>query len=187
MAEAYVVTEDEFDCMLLQRLLPEHLVRATSFEVSRHSAPSLSRTILAVEQKPVALLVDAHTNDETAIQERTDILHYLLQQAAAGVPFRVFLAVPEIETVFFQDQALLERLTHTRFTEREWKLARLSPKAFLTEVVAAQSASLEHLVSSLSEDSISVLQQHPLVFELSAFLDSVAAANSLEQPSTVSH
>jgi hypothetical protein len=173
MPLAYLVAEEQTALHVLQKLLPPETLKETGCEGSRYSAPSLARTILVTERKPVALLMNAHTTDETSVQERLGTLRYLLKQAAADIPFEVFLAVPELEAIVFQQKELLERITNTTLSEREWKLAKLSPRAFLTDVLPRQTASLAQLVETLEPADIAVLQQHPLLQAINAFLSSV--------------
>ncbi|NEP62626.1 MAG: hypothetical protein F6K31_37820, partial [Symploca sp. SIO2G7] len=98
MTLAYLVTEDKSDVDILKKLLPERYLRNTQLVVggSKYSAQSLAGTILAVKLLPVALVIDADTKDESAIREKSELVHQLLYQASPGIPFKVFTAVPEL-------------------------------------------------------------------------------------------
>jgi hypothetical protein len=172
MTQVYVVTEGATDVRILKKLLPMPLVNETEFVAGSgsYSAQSLATTLLAVKQRPVALVVDADTDNLIAIQERRDFLRELLRQAASDVQFEVFTAVPELEIVFFQDKSLLEQLTQHTFTEVEWQAARHDPKAFLMQLFDADSSLIEKILANLTDETIRILQQHPLVRELSEFL-----------------
>lgn len=177
MIQAYVVTEGKTDVELLKRVLPERIVQATEF-VPGHgmdSARSLARSILASKRLPVALVVDADTDDERTVREREGFLDYYLRQAAAGIPFRVFTAIPEIEAVFFEDQSFVEEITKQHFSARDWEFAKRHPKECLTRAIPGASLASEAVLDSLSGTTVRAMQQHPLVRGLTEFLSSVVS------------
>ncbi len=60
--------------------------------------------------EPVAVLADTHSLDDGLIHERYTTLQYLLHAVAGGVPFKVILAIPELEAVFFEAPEMLTRV-----------------------------------------------------------------------------
>jgi hypothetical protein len=117
MTQAYIVTEGKSSPEILKRLLPENILRYTKLIAGGSgSAVSLASSALVAKRLPVALVVDANTNHQSTIREREDLLSYLLRQGPPGIPFEVFLAVPEIEIVFLQDRTFIEKLAHRNFT-----------------------------------------------------------------------
>lgn len=172
MTQAYIVTEGKSIAEILKRLLPENILRDTHLIAGSSSALSSARTILVAKRLPVAFVVDANTNHQSTILEREDLLNYSLRQVSPGIPFKVFLAIPEIEIVFLQDKSFLQKRTHRNFTDLEWKLAQFQPKEFLS-LVLGESFSPEKMLSELTDGTIDVLKKHQLVRELSEFLSSV--------------
>jgi len=170
MTRAYIVTKGQWDTALLKLLLPENLARDTSFVTGSgsYSAQSIARSILAVKQLPVALVVDANTVNEQAICERRDFLRELLHQAAAGVPCEAFLAIPEIEIVFFHDQTLLERISGEKMTQAQWSTFRFHPKEILLTILEETP---ERTLATLDSEAIRILQRYPLVLEIGQFLE----------------
>jgi hypothetical protein len=175
MTQAYVVTEDQIGATLLKKLLPEELVDQTTVVAGsgRYAAQSLSLSILGVKQQPVALVMNAGTEDGVAIQEQHDFLRELLGQAAPGTPFEIFSAVPEIEEGFFQEQALFAQITGAQLNLIEWNAARRHPKETLARTAGGQADFPETLVNNLSAEAIALLRQHPLIRSLHIFLASV--------------
>ncbi len=171
MKQAYVVTEGKSDVELLKKVLPKSIVKDVEFIAGsgRYSAQSLTRSILAVKQLPTAIVADSDTEDESTIQEQKDFLRESLHQASAGIQFEIFLAVPEIEIVFFQEPTLLEKLAHQNFSNIEWEMAKSHPKEFLKKHVKNSGA----LLKNLDNQAIEVIRRHPLVSGLSQFLSSV--------------
>jgi len=175
MTRAYVVTEGESDVELLRRLLPEAIVKDTAFVAGSgsYSAQSLATTILAVKRRPVALVVDADTEDGLLVQERLDFLRELLRQTSSGVPFEVFIAVPEMEAVLFENKSALEHLLKQQFYDREWAIAKHSPKDSLTTVLGNRVLDIEKMLDGAPDEVIGGLRKHPLLEKLGQFLASV--------------
>lgn len=185
MTNTYLVAESALDLTILRHLLTDPVVQTTTFVDGEGSygAFSLASTLLATEQRPVALVVDADTTNESAIYERRSNLEFLMTRSAPGARFEVFLAVPEIEIVFFQDQKILERLTNQKFHYREWRSAQYHPKGFLKDVLQEVTGEQVHpariLLKMLTNEDWAVLQKHPLVKDISAFLLSVTTEGAL--------
>jgi hypothetical protein len=172
MKPAYVITEGETEVKILQKLLPQSMEKNIQFVAgSRDSVDSLSNSILGSKRVPVAIIVDANTDDELLIYEHQDFLHYSLNQVAGRVPFKILFAVPAIETIFFQDQALLEKRVNHKFTPLEWEFAQYHPKKSLTYFLGDNPLSV--LLTNLTDQAIAVWQQHPFITELVEFLSSV--------------
>ncbi len=176
MISAYIVTEGQTDADVLQKLLPDHLIKDVVFVVGsgKYSAQSLASTLLATRRIPTALIVDA---DQEAEAEQHDFLHSLLRRVSPGVAFEVFLTVPEIEVILFQDKRLLERLTGRQLTQLEWDMGKRDPKEFLKSVSNGHRLTITSILDKLDQPTKQMLQQHPLIVELSEFLASVAVAS----------
>jgi FlaA1/EpsC-like NDP-sugar epimerase len=179
MIQAYIVTEGQFDANLLKRLLSAQLEKNVVFVVGAGSsdAQSLARSILAVKHRAVALVLDADTVDIESIKERVGLNQDLLRYASAGTPFKVFLAVPTIEIILFQDRALLEQLTQHKFTDVEWAQAEFVPGVVLRKALGqnAQVIKLDDLIQRLTGEMIDKLRTHQLILDLSQFLVEVTA------------
>ena len=74
MTLAYLVTEGKSDVDILNKLIPDRYLTNTQLVVggSKYSAQSLAGTILAAKSLPVALVIDADTDNESAIQEKSE-------------------------------------------------------------------------------------------------------------------
>ncbi len=191
MKDAYVVTEGQRDVDILTALLPEHLTNNVLLVNGggNSSAETLSRSILVVRQIPVALVLDTDTVDTYAAQEKRESARaFLWDVAAPGLYFDVFIAVPEIEAILFQDRALLEHLTQHTFTDAEWEEARRHPKKVLDAALGLDGdngkrrrkdddRSLAPMLATLTPEAKALLQPHPLIRELSEFLTMVMQKN----------
>ncbi|MBD2386277.1 hypothetical protein [Cylindrospermum sp. FACHB-282] len=178
MTLAYIITEGKTDREILQRLLPQHLLKDTKIVegVGSYGARSLASSLMATRSTPVALVIDADTEDESQISEKSDLVKSLLHQVFHGIPFQVSLAVPEIEIILLQDKSLIEKIAKRSFTNLEWQFAQSQPKRFLAEVFGKDTPVIDTILSNISDDDIKILQQHPLIQDLINFLSSVAVA-----------
>jgi hypothetical protein len=133
MTMAYIVTQCPEDAAIVRKILPESMVQSVLFVngQSEYGAESMARKLLSSKRSPVVLVMDAKTNDAVLIEERSNDLGFLMRQAAGGVPFKMAIAIPEIEVVFFHDRALLERMIQQPLTDLEWQLAQHHPKDLL--------------------------------------------------------
>lgn len=176
MNKVYLITEGQFDQELLRKLLPEEAIQNTEFIVGngRYSAQSLARSILAAARMPVALVLDADTIESSAVQEQRDFLEEALGQASAGIPFEIFLAVPELEVLLVESPDFLRNLSSRDYSSDELELARLSPKRFLRQIIGGRDRKqiMREIVRKLDRRAISALREHPLLKGLSEFLSS---------------
>ncbi len=174
MIRAYVITESQSDVDILKKLLPDELVKDTKFVAasSQYNAQSLAATIFAVKIKPVALVLNTNTDNETLIEEKSSLIYQLLHQSSPGIPFQVLMAVPELEAIFFQDKHLIERLIKRSLNNLEWQLAKSHPKEFLIKYLDNNLQYLEIIFNSISADEIRTLQQHSIINQMANFLSS---------------
>ncbi len=183
MKKVCVITEGQTDIDILKRILPSKLAKEVEFVAGGgwSGAQSSAVTILAKRQIPVALVIDADGNDEQTIHEKLDSSRWLLRQAAVNVDFEVFLAVPQIEAIFFQDQPFLEEVTHREFTDLEWRLMKLQPGELFGNNTVEKRKLLKKIFDHLNQDSIKALQAHPLIKSLIKFLSFALTARQEKQ------
>jgi hypothetical protein len=174
MSRAYIVTASEAVGNLLKTILPEAVVSDVYFVngESPYGAESMTSTILTLKRLPVVLIMNANTTNESLIHEQAEELSYLLRQSAAGVPFKLAIAVPEIEVIFFQDRQFVEELAQKQFTDLEWQLIQRHPQELLNILPGGSAAFVKTALCSLNEYRLQLLQQHPLIQEIVRFLSS---------------
>jgi hypothetical protein len=153
---------------ILEKLLPNELVQNIGFIAGsgRSSAHSLTSSILAAKKFPVALVLDADTDNEQAIQEQKEFLHEMLRYVSADIPFEIFFAVPEIEVLFFEERSFIEKLINHKVSNVEWKLARSKPKNYLKDY----NITSETILKILDQGIIETIRKHPLIVGLTDFL-----------------
>lgn len=184
MTLAYLVVEGETDEVILKRVLPEELTEDVQCFVSgdKGSASSAAASIVIAKRKPVAVVVDADTDEPQMISERDRFLRFYIGRVAAGVRFDVFIAVPQIEIVFFEDRALAERLAGRALTDPEWELARVRPHRAMERLLHDRGQSLSELLDGLAPSDLDAMRAHPLIAGLSEFLAGVRADSAQVAP-----
>ncbi|MBD2592760.1 hypothetical protein H6G74_00250 [Nostoc spongiaeforme FACHB-130] len=175
MTLVYIITVGNKDKEILQKLLPKNLTQDIQFIAgeSSYGARSLASSLLATRNTPVALVLDADTDNESQIWERHDLINYALNQASPGIPYQIFFAVPEIEIVFLQDKSLIEKIAQRKFNDLEWQLAQSKPKEFLELVFGKGEQINVKIFENITDAEIKILQQHQLIESIIAFITSL--------------
>ena len=119
---AYVVTENEFDKVLIQALLTRRFGRSARevhvrAEDNKQYAWTTADALLSNRRGPTALIVDADTIDHALTMEQQTELETMFGTSARRHMWLVVLAKPEVEAVFFSDRRLLERVTGKKVSE----------------------------------------------------------------------
>lgn len=171
----HIVTEGPGEVALIRELLkPEFDPEQQPIRIVSgggwSGADSLARTILAVRNEPVVLIVDSDTNDPAQIQERRQFLEASLGQVGPRLLWRILLVVPEIEAILFQDKQTLEELVGKVVSDEQFLRGQYEPRKILKELTADPSRSKEFLAKRLPQTDLSALRKLPLVRELKEFL-----------------
>jgi hypothetical protein len=179
MTLSYIVLEGNKNQEILEKLLPKNLIQDVKIVVgdSQYEVRSLASSLIATRHIPVILILDANTDNESQIFEKRDLINYLLRRAAAKTPFQVSLAIPEIEIIFLQNKALIEKIAQRQFNDLEWKFAQSKPKEFLETVLGKEQSMNEKIFSNINDEEIKILQQHPLMQEIMIFLSSLTVSS----------
>ncbi len=173
MIQKFIVTGRNSESLLLSKLFSSFENIKIKAGTGYSSALSLARTILSYHKKPVLLLLDAESRDQTDIAEEYSFVNGYLWMSTPGAVFKIILFQPELETVFFEDAKVAEHLIGRHLTEPELESARLRPKQFLQREL--QSASnkthiLNTVISKLDESDLEKLRQLPEFQEIQSFL-----------------
>ncbi len=193
MTQAYVITEGETDREILGTVLQPQSLADVEFIVGagRYSAQSLARSVLAMEGIPVALVVDADTAVESAVEEQRGLLQNALRQASPGIEFLVCLAIPEIEILLIQDWEFIQQLTGREFSRMETEFAHLAPRKFLREILGDEDypVKAQKLLQQIAQrpQTLQIIQEHPLIQQLEDFLHSVTDPDFALGPSSAFH
>jgi hypothetical protein len=172
--KAYVVVQVEAEVPIVRASLPPDLLDEVTLRPAGEGSniTSVARTLLAVRRKPVAVLVNTNTLDESMMEERVQMMQELLRAAAAGVPTKFILFIPHIETLFFQARGLLTKVFRAPLPEDVRLVAPYSPRDALARLFARSSGpkNVRALLESLDDAGRDALRATPPIRELIAFL-----------------
>jgi hypothetical protein len=170
-----VLAESNFDGMLLTTLLAEEQDR-DGIEVrvvgGLSSGYSFARTMLAVKRIPVAVVIDADSPELEVASERKRRAEEILGDAAGGVPFRVIVAVPELEILFFGSPALLHRVFGDDVDEHVIELAQLSPRRAIKKLTLGEPYEYARfrILRAMDAADIEALRDTYLIRDLLSFI-----------------
>lgn len=179
----YILTEDSFNTDLLQEILLKKAPReqtplknAVVFPAGGSSAViSLARSIVVRRKAPVLIVADAGSTVSEFIQDRHQDIEDIVKIVAGRTPVKVVLAIPELETVWFQDVALLSRWLGCQPSPELLVLAEFRPRKALAQLLS-QSEKIqtqEQLLEQISQKELEILSQAPVIQEIVEFLNAV--------------
>jgi hypothetical protein len=169
----YIVTESDFVAALLKRLLTKQERADIEIENSAISMYSIARTIILRYYKPVAVVIEANTpNPKRVAQERLSADESIRIAAGRLVPYKIILAVPEIETVFFQRPEVLRRRFDGEVTDHLLELAQYSAHAALGKLAADGDPDKlrKQILKTLTAEEVAALRQTDLMQEVLEFI-----------------
>lgn len=172
--KGYIVTEGASDAVLLRSLLEAELPDSVGIVAAggRSSVVSFAKSILVSRREPVALVMDADTIDPAAVRGQEREVYDLLRAASYRTPFRLFLAVPELEALLFADVEALSRLVGVEVTWQEAREAEVRPGKVLDEILgrSPEVRTREALLARMGTGAAGAIRGHPLLRDLSEFV-----------------
>jgi hypothetical protein len=176
---AYLITEGRLNSEILKMLLPKDLIQSVEFvpASSSYSVQSLARSILATRRAPVAVVLDAETDDEQKIREQKEFYEQTLNQVSTRTMFGVFIAKPDLPSILLKYPRFVDWLEHHRSSRsntdsnRQQKLLEEIKKVFDPQEEGSALLSLDHR-------TLEQLRKNLLLRSLTKFLGSVARAKN---------
>lgn len=170
--KAYVVVEGLTDIKLITSLLPQEIQQHTTVVPAggRTNLASVARTLLVTRRKPLAVLVDADTVDETLVLELRRDTEALLRAVSGGVPFKVFMMVPDIEALLFRVPAAVERITGQRVSADNMALFRNQLSQVILQLGQGKGVIIEQIVNGLTAEDLDLIRETSPIKELIEFL-----------------
>lgn len=128
-----IVVEGRTDEVIARRLI-EHLRAKAKIVVGNGASAAVSRarSILATDAtERVALVVDADSSDESAIEERERSLSAVLAMVAPPARWHLGLLTPNLELVLLKSPVVARALLKRDLTEKDITSAEAARKALL--------------------------------------------------------
>jgi hypothetical protein len=176
----HVLVESNTSAALLAKTLSRE-AEAGLVEVRASGTPSslyaAARTLLAVRNEPVALVLDADSTDPEAARRRLQDAEEVIGATADAAPLRILVAVPALEALLFRRPAALERAFPKAGGDLA-ELGKVSPRdalARLDPTWGGAHAAFE-LIKILNDDDIKALREEEPLRALLAFLKDLQVA-----------
>ncbi len=155
-----VVVEGKTDVLIIRALLGTELKTWMRFFAGqgRESLVTLARNLLVHEGSPILLVMDVATAELPSRNEMVAEAMRALSTFGAPGMFQVFTFIPEIEIVFFEAPAALQRTLGSALPAGVLEEGRVSPKTVLQRLLAeAHIPNTEALMRKLDEEAIESL------------------------------
>jgi hypothetical protein len=169
-----LVVEGEFDAQLLQRILEANQARDFSISAAggKSTAASFAMSILASRREPVALVLDADTSDQRAVEEQERIYYDLLRSISRTTPFKIFSAVPALEVVLFSDREILSKIAGVPVSDLHVRDAENRPRQVLNALLKKGGAQGNPilLLQHIDGEAGRRLAKHPLLKSIISFV-----------------
>jgi 5S rRNA maturation endonuclease (ribonuclease M5) len=139
---AYLVVEGERDSQLLSRVLSDEIRSRIEVVVAggKSSIRSTARTLAASRRQPVIALLDADTTYPQLIDEQQSTIESVIKSASITNLVTVILAIPTIESLFFEDSSWLARVLDTPISDAHAVLGRFQPHEALKQITGSDDA-----------------------------------------------
>lgn len=173
MKPTIVVTEGITDVALLRTILGVDASNTDTIFVPAggwSAADSLARSILVRNEGDVALVVDADTIDANGVEERRQFLHHSLCSIVSTCRFGIFVIVPEIESLLFQNRNIVEKISEHKITDEDFVRGQYEPKRMLKALLNGQ-AGPQMLESRFMQVDLSPLRELPVIQAIQEFLN----------------
>ena len=179
MNTVHVIVEGTSDQVLLKKLVND---LETTVQIRFHvaggkpSAHTLARTLQVRLEEPVALVLDADTNDNRMAEEEQSMYESYLNFSSKGVPFTVILVRPCIEAIFFETPEIFSDITGKQIESKYILVGKAAPKQCLREL----EIDWLRLLPTLNEQRLQVLRAFEPIARLRQFLLNVTNSISAD-------
>jgi hypothetical protein len=171
--KAYILTEGPADVAFLQRIIEGKVKAPLEFVAAggKSAVTSMAQSLIVSRRAPVAVVLDADTLDPQLVGEQERIYSDRLGSYSHGVPFRFFLAVPEMEHLLFESPGLLDSELGIQVSKHDAGEANVQPRQVLERLIRRSSfKNRQEFFGNLSDGAVKELARLPLVDALIRFL-----------------
>lgn len=167
------VVDNEPCGRLVRRIIPDW-----GFEVynglERSTAIMMACGALS-ELMPTVLLLDSDTLEERLLRERQHLVDIILNRSHGRTPYRLILAVPQVETILFSDRAGFEKALGRKVADMDWFEARFRPRAVFRRLLGEGDFEAKALavINALDDAALRQMARHPIIQEIRGFMAEV--------------
>jgi len=169
--KVFVVTEGQTDAQFFGLLLSRRA--GTGFTVvpagGKSATISLAQSLLVSRHQPVALIIDADSVFAEGVREQMSIYDDMLRSRSMQTPFLLLVAVPEMESLFFESKEVLSAVGMIP-SDRQAVDAKYQPKRVLDQLLRKKDWTRAEFFNRLPVTAIDELAKLPLLSRLIDFV-----------------
>ncbi len=181
MNTVHIIVEGRTDQILLEKLLAD-LEKSLHirFHIAgqRNSAHPLARILQVRLGEPVALVLDADTNDNRMAEDQQSMYESYLSFTSKGVPFTVILIKPAIEEILFESPEVLSDITGKTLEAKDVIIGKLAPEQYLAEL----GINWTNALPKLNNEQLFALRSVEPVAKLREFLYDIIDSAPADEP-----
>lgn len=170
----YAVFDSVPSARLIDRLVVDPALIVAIADV-RSSAIMGACGVITHELTPTILVLDSDSLEDRAIMAEKAEVGGILAMCQKRVPYRLILAIPQVEAILFSDREGIEKALGQKIADEDWFEARFRPRAVLRRLLGdddyAQRAVA--VIDRLDEAALRRMRRHPVVREIVEFLPEV--------------
>jgi hypothetical protein len=170
----YAIFDSLPSARLISRLVVDPRLIVAIADVRSSAIMGACGTIVR-ELTPTILVLDSDSLEDRAIMEERADVGAILASCEKRVPYRLILAVPQVEAILFSERDGFEQALGWKVTEQDWFEARFRPRAVFRRLLGegdyAQSAMA--VIDRLDESALRRMRRHPVVREIAEFIPQV--------------
>jgi hypothetical protein len=159
--------------------LVRRVIRDPGFEVydgrERSNAIMSACGVLSDYLTPTVLLLDSDTLEERLLMERRNTVEGILDRGHGRTPYRLILAVPQVEAILFSDREGFEKALGRKVADLDWFEARFRPRAVFRRLLGDREfaeGALE-VINALDDAALQRMARHPIIQEIRGFIAEV--------------
>jgi hypothetical protein len=161
---------------IVGRIIDDSSLLLAAAEV-RSSAIMMTCGALIREATPAVLVLDSDSlEDRVMMVDRVEI-GGILDRCHGRIPYRLILAIPQVEAILFSDRAGFEKALGRKVADLDWFEARFRPRAVFRRLLGDREFEEGALavIDALDEPALRRMARHSIVREIRSFMAEVQA------------
>jgi hypothetical protein len=160
--------------------LVRRVIQDTSFEVfdggERSNAIMSACGVLSRDLTPTVLLLDSDTLEDRLLVQSRHTIGGILDRCHGRTPYRLILAIPQVEAILFSDREGFEKALGRKVAELDWFEARFRPRAVFRRLLGDPEdfeARALAVINALDDAALRRMARHPIIQEIRGFMAEV--------------
>ena len=170
----YAIFDSIASARIVDRVVGDPSIMLASGDV-RSSAIMMACGALSRERTPSVLVLDSDSLEERVLVVEQVEIGGILDDCHGRIPYRLVLAIPQVEAILFSDREGFEKALGRKVAEEDWFEARFRPRAVLRRLLDGSDyeQAVRSLVDALDDAALRRMARHPIIREIREFIAEV--------------